>query len=251
MDVSRHEGRVALLTGAGSGIGLATAVRLAGEGAVVVGVDVKPAAVDTARQAVPSGTFSVVDVTDRAAVGTLVDETLAAHGHIDILGNIAGINDSFLPAHEVDDDTWDRVIAVNATAVMRLCRAVLPSMMQRRSGAIVNIASIAGTGGAASGVAYTASKHAVIGITRSIAWTYRPDGIRCNAICPGGVRTNIVSRSDPRSEFGFDRLRPYHALAGRTADADEIATVVSWLSSDEASNLNGAIVTADNGWTSI
>ncbi len=122
-------------------------------------------------------------------------------------------------------------------------------MMERRSGAIVNIASIAGTGGAASGLAYTASKHAVVGITRSIAWTYRPDGIRCNAVCPGAVRTNIVARTDPRSELGLERLRGFHALAGRTADADEIAALVSWLGSAEASNLNGAVVTADNGWT--
>jgi len=251
MDVSRHQGTVALLTGAGSGIGLASAVRLAAEGASVVGCDVNPDAVATARDAVPSGTFSVVDVTDPVAVADLVATTLATHGRIDLLGNIAGINDSFLPAHEVDDEMWDRVIAVNTTAVMRLCRAVLPSMMQRRSGAIVNIASIAGIGGGASGLAYTASKHAVVGITRSIAWTYRPDGIRCNAICPGGVRTNIVSRSDPRSQFGFDRLRGFHALAGRTADADEIAALVSWLGSSEASNLNGAVVTADNGWTAV
>lgn len=249
MDVSRHQGRVALLTGAGSGIGLASAVRLAAEGATVVGCDVNPEAVDNARRAVPTGTFSVVDVTDQAAVDSLVTETLATHGQIDLLGNIAGINDSFLPAHELDDAMWERIMAVNTTAVMRLCRAVLPAMMERRSGAIVNIASIAGTGGAASGLAYTASKHAVVGITRSIAWTYRPDGIRCNAICPGAVRTNIVSRSDPRSDFGYDRLRGFHALAGRTADADEIATLVSWLGSSEASNLNGAIVTADNGWT--
>lgn len=249
MDGSRHQGHIALLTGAGSGIGLATAVRLAAEDAVVVGCDINPSAVEVAREAVPSGVFSVVDVTDAAATDELVAETVASHGRIDVLGNIAGINDSFLPAHELDDAMWDRVIAVNTTAVMRLCRAVLPSMLERSSGSIVNIASIAGTGGAASGLAYTASKHAVIGITRSIAWTYRPDGIRCNAVCPGGVRTNIVSRSDSRSEFGFDRLRGFHALGGRTAEADEIAAVVSWLGCSEASNLNGAIVTADNGWT--
>lgn len=249
MDTTRHTGRVALVTGAGSGIGLATAKRLAEEGAVVVGCDVKASAIDTARTEVPSGTFTVCDVTDGAAVDALVANTLADHGRIDILGNIAGINDAFLAAHEVDDATWDRVIAVNTTAVMRLCRAVLPSMLERASGAIVNIASIAGLGGGASGLAYTASKHAVVGITRSIAWTYRPDGIRCNAVCPGGVRTNIVSRDDPRSDWGLDRLRKFHALADRTADPDEIAALVSWLASAEASNMNGAIVTADGGWT--
>jgi NAD(P)-dependent dehydrogenase (short-subunit alcohol dehydrogenase family) len=249
MDSTRHADRVALLTGAGSGIGLATAVRLAAEGAHVVGCDVRPEAVETARAAVPGGTFTACDVTDQAGVERLVSETVAAHGRIDVLGNIAGINDAFLAAHEVDDATWDRVLAVNTTAVMRLCRAVLPSMQARGAGAIVNIASIAGLGGGASGLAYTASKHAVVGMTRSIAWTYRADGVRCNAVCPGGVRTNIVSRGDPRSDWGLDRLRPFHALSGRVADADEIAALVSWLASDEASNMTGAIITADGGWT--
>ena len=251
MDSSRHTGRIALLTGTGSGIGLATAIRLAAEGATVVGGDVKAEGVEAARAAVPGGTFTVCDVTDQSAVDGLVGRALADHGRIDILGNIAGINDSFLPAHEVDDATWDRVLAVNTTAVMRLCRAVLPGMQDRRSGAIVNIASIAGLGGGASGLAYTASKHAVVGMTRSIAWMYRGDGVRCNAICPGGVRTNIISRSDPRSDWGFDRLRPVHGLAGRVADADEIASLVSWLACDEASNLTGSIITADGGWTAV
>lgn len=249
MDSTRHAGRVALVTGAGSGIGLATAVRLAAEGAVVVGGDVRPEAVEAARAAVPSGTFTLCDVTDQASVEALVGGTLAAHGRIDVLGNIAGINDSFLAAHEVDDATWERVLAVNTTAVMRLCRAVLPAMLERRTGAIVNIASIAGLGGGASGLAYTTSKHAVIGLTRSIAWTYRPDGIRCNAVCPGGVRTNIVSRDDPRSDWGLDRLRRFHALAERLAEPDEIAALVSWLASDEATYVTGAVVTADGGWT--
>jgi NAD(P)-dependent dehydrogenase (short-subunit alcohol dehydrogenase family) len=249
MDRARHTGRVALLTGAGSGIGLATAIRLAAEGATVVGCDVRPEAVDTARAAVPAGTFSVCDVTDQAAIEGLVGDTLANHGRIDVLGNIAGINDAFLAAHEVDDATWERVLAVNTTAVMRLCRAVLPGMQARGAGAIVNIASIAGLGGGASGLAYTASKHAVVGMTRSIAWTYRADGVRCNAVCPGGVRTNIVSRGDPRSDWGLGRLRPFHALASRVAEPDEIAALVSWLGSDEASNMTGAIITADGGWT--
>jgi NAD(P)-dependent dehydrogenase (short-subunit alcohol dehydrogenase family) len=250
MDTTRHAGRVALLTGAGSGIGLATAIRLAAEGATVVGCDVKEAAVETARAEVPGATFSVVDVTDQQALDDLVARTLADHGRIDIVGNIAGINDGFLAAHEVDDATWDRVLAVNTTAVMRLCRAVLPGMQAQGRGAIVNIASIAGLGGGSSGVAYTTSKHAVIGITRSVAWTYKADGIRCNAVCPGGVRTNIVGRGDPASEWGLGRLAPFHGLATPIAQADEIATLVSWLASDEASNVNGAVITADGGWTS-
>jgi NAD(P)-dependent dehydrogenase (short-subunit alcohol dehydrogenase family) len=250
MDTSRHAGRIVVLTGAGSGIGLATAIRLAAEGATVTGCDVKPAAVEAARAEVPSGRFTLCDITDQAAVDELVSRTLGDHGRIDVLGNIAGINDSFLAAHEVDDATWDRVLAVNTTAVMRLCRAVLPSMQVQGAGAIVNIASIAGLGGAASGLAYTTSKHAVIGLTRSIAWTYKPDGIRCNAVCPGGVRTNIVSPDDPRSDWGLARLRPFHTMATPTVEPDQIAALVSWLASEEATNVNGAVITSDGGWTS-
>ena len=249
MDTSRHTGSVALITGAGSGIGLATALRLAGEGAIVVGCDVDAGAVETARAAVPSGTFHVADITDPETVDSLVHGVMAAHGQVDILANVAGVNDAFLPAHDLDDATWDRVMAVNTTAVMRLCRRVLPSMMQRHQGSIVNIASIAGLGGGASGLAYTASKHAVVGITRSIAWTYREEGIRCNAICPGGVRTNILASSPETNEWGFERLKKFHALGTRVARPDEIGALVSWLASAEASFLNGAIVAADGGWT--
>lgn len=250
MDTTRHSGKVALVTGAGSGIGLATVCRLAAEGATVVGCDIRPDAVDEARAAVPDGIFHVADISDPQATDALVDDALAVHGRIDILANVAGINDSFMGAHEVDDATWDRVLAVNTTAVMRLCRRALPSMMEQRRGAIVNIASISGLGGGASGLAYTASKHAVVGITRSIAFMYRDEGVRCNAICPGGVRTNILKTSPPPSEWGFERLAKFHALGVRIAQPDEIAALLSWLASDEASNVNGAVVTADGGWTS-
>jgi NAD(P)-dependent dehydrogenase (short-subunit alcohol dehydrogenase family) len=131
---------------------------------------------------------------------------------------------------------------------MMTCRAVVPGMMAREYGAIVNVSSVGGLGGGASGFAYTTSKHAVIGMTRSIAWTYRAAGLRCNAVCPGGVVTNIGTTSVPRDEWGFAQLKPNHALAGRMAQPDEIAALISWLASDEASNVSGAIVTADNGW---
>lgn len=168
---------------------------------------------------------------------------------MDILANVAGIMDWFLPAHEVDDATWAHVMDVNVTGLMRLSRRVLPQMMQQRSGAIANVASVGGFRGGAAGVAYTTSKHAVIGLTRSTAWTYQTEGIRCNAVCPGGVVTNIGTTAVPRSEWGMRRLQKIHALGERMAEPDEIATLLSWLCSSEASNVNGAIVAADGGWT--
>jgi len=122
-------------------------------------------------------------------------------------------------------------------------------MMERKSGCIVNVASIGGFKGGAAGVAYTASKHAIIGYTRNVAWTYQAEGIRCNAVCPGSVETNIGVTAAPRAEWDLARLTKIHATAGRTAKPDEVAALISWLASAEASNVNGAIITADNGWS--
>ena len=140
-------------------------------------------------------------------------------------------------------------MAVNVNGPMMLCRKVLPGMLERGSGAIVNVASVAGLRGGGAGIAYTASKHALVGMTRSIAWTYRGDGIRCNAVCPGGVQTNIGATAVPRSQWAFERLGLSLALAERAADPDEIAGVLSWLGCDEAANVNGAVLSADGGWT--
>lgn len=253
IDVTRHTGKIALLTGAGSGIGQATALRLAREGATVIGCDVSQAGLDETLAAIRAAGFdasmAVVDVAQQADVDRAVSEVLDRYSRIDIVGNIAGIMDWFLPAHEVDDETWDRVMDVNVNGVMRLSRRVLPSMMAQHAGAIVNIASVGGFRGGAAGVAYTASKHAVVGITRSIAWTYQSEGIRCNAVSPGAVATNIGTTAVPRSEWGIQRLQRIHALSARTADPDEIAALVSWLASEDASNVNGAIISADGGWT--
>jgi len=252
MDLSRHAGRVALVTGAGSGIGRATTLRLAREGALVVGCDVDADGLATTTadlaDAGLEATLLEGDITSQPDVDRVVDETIGRHGRVDVLANVAGINDWFLPAHEVDDDTWARVIAVNITGPLMLCRKVLPFMRDQQSGAIVNVGSVSSLGGGGSGVAYTTSKHAVIGLTRSIAWTYQEEGIRCCAVCPGAVATGIGSTSVPRSEWGLDRLRPVLALRRTIADPDEIAGVISWLASDEATNVNGAIVSSDGGW---
>jgi NAD(P)-dependent dehydrogenase (short-subunit alcohol dehydrogenase family) len=253
MHEQRHQGRVAVVTGAGSGIGQALAARLAAEGAAVVGCDVNQAGLEatlaTVREGGNDATMVPGDVSSQADVDRLVSEAVERHGRVDLLANVAGIMDWFLPAHEVDDETWGRVMAVNLNGPMMLCRKVLPGMLEQGAGAIVNVASVAGLRGGGAGIAYTASKHALVGMTRSIAWTYRGDGIRCNAVCPGGVQTNIGTTAAPRSQWAFERLGKSLAMAERMADPDEIAALLSWLGSDEAANVNGAVVTADGGWT--
>lgn len=253
MDATRHAGRVVIITGVGYGIGRATASRLAQEGAVVIGCDLSDEGLAGAATEFEAAGLSITlekaDVTDQVAVDRLVQGVLARHGRIDILANVAGIMDWFLPAHEVDDVTWNAVLDVNLTGPMRLTRAVLPSMMKQKSGSIVNVGSVGGLRGGAAGAAYTASKHALVGYTRSVAWTYHAAGVRCNVVCPGGVETNIGTTATPRSDWGMAQLGPIHASATGMAKPDEIATLISWLASDEASNVNGAVVVADGGWS--
>jgi NAD(P)-dependent dehydrogenase (short-subunit alcohol dehydrogenase family) len=247
----RQTGRVALVTGAGSGIGQAAAVRLAVEGTTVIGCDVdEPALAETAKMFADeglTGTFVTADVTVQSDVDRVVGELPA--GRVDLLANVAGVMDFFLPVTEVDDATWERVVAVNLTGPMRLCRAVLPLMRAAGRGAIVNVSSIGGLTGSVAGSAYVSAKHGLIGLTRSIAYLYADDGIRTNAVCPGGVRTNIGRTAQPRVEWAYQRLAKSFARGGRMAEPDEIATLISWLGSDEASNVNGAIITSDGGWT--
>ncbi|MDG4797104.1 SDR family NAD(P)-dependent oxidoreductase [Micromonospora sp. WMMD1082] len=251
MSEQRYEGRVALVTGAGSGIGQAVAVRLATEGAYVVGCDVDADGLaETEKQIVDAGRTAVTVIGD-VSVQADVERIVAAlpDGRIDLLANVAGIMDFFLPVTEVDDATWERVMAVNVTGPMRLSRAVLPLMRTAGGGAIVNVASIGGLTGAVAGTAYVTSKHALIGMTRSIAVLYAADGIRATAICPGGVETNIGRTAVPKVPWAYERLSTSFARSTRTAQPDEIATLVSWLGSAEAVNVNGAVVTSDGGFT--
>jgi len=251
MDTTRHAGKVAIVTGAANGIGRATALRLAREGARVVGCDVDPAAIDGTRAAFAAEGVDVellqVDVTKQEDVDRLV---AAAGPRIDILANVAGIMDHFMPLGEVDDATWNRVLDVNLTGVMRLTRAVIPMMKAQGGGAIVTVASKASLGAGASGVAYAASKHGVIGLVKSVAYFYGPDRIRSNAVLPGPVETGIGATAAPANEWPMQRAMLSMATMSAPAQPDEIATAVSWLASDEASNVNGAILSDDGGWSS-
>ncbi|MGB7980758.1 MAG: SDR family NAD(P)-dependent oxidoreductase [Candidatus Nanopelagicales bacterium] len=252
MDTTRHTGKVAIVTGAANGIGRATATRLAREGARVIGCDINDealaAAAAQAERVQLAIEFVQADVTQQADVDRLV---ATAGDRIDILANVAGIMDFFLPLGEIDDATWDRVMAVNVTGVMRLTRAVLPIMQAQGGGAIVTVASKASVGAGAAGVAYTTSKHAVIGLVKSVAYFYGPQGIRSNAVLPGAVATAIGASAQPRVAWAMDRAALSMATMNPDpADADTIATAISWLASDEAVNVNGATLLDDGGWAS-
>jgi NAD(P)-dependent dehydrogenase (short-subunit alcohol dehydrogenase family) len=235
------------VTGAGSGIGLATAQILAREGATVVATDV---AVDRLHDlAADLGEFDVRivsgDITQESTVQELIE---AAAGQIDILANIAGVMDGVVPADEVEDATWQRIFDINVTAVLRTTRAVIPLMRRRASGVIVNIASEASLRGSVGGAAYTASKHAVAGLTKSCAVMYGPQGIRTNAVAPGAVLTGLDMSL--KSEYGPGRLGPImQATMSPPATAEQIAATVAWLASDDAANINGVVLASDGGWS--
>jgi NAD(P)-dependent dehydrogenase (short-subunit alcohol dehydrogenase family) len=245
----RFAGRTAVVTGAGSGIGRATAVRLAREGARVVAVDLAADRLEQLAAELPD--LDLVPV----AVDITADEGLAAvmaavGDRVDALANVAGIMDAFLPPAEVDDATWERVFAVNVTALMRLTRAVLPLMLAAGGGAIVNVSSEASLRASASGVAYTASKHAVNGLTKSTAVFYKGDGIRANAVAPGPVATQIEAPF--KSQHAAGVLGPLmQTMIPPVASADQLAATITWLLSDDASNVNGAILPSDGGWSAI
>jgi NAD(P)-dependent dehydrogenase (short-subunit alcohol dehydrogenase family) len=241
----RFAGKTVIVTGAGSGIGRAIALRIASEGGRVVAADVAEDRVAAIVEELGNGAVGVSgDVSQQADVDRIVD---AAEGRVDALANVAGIMDGFLPPHEVDDETWNRVLGVNLTGPMRLTRAVLPVMLAAGRGAIVNVASEAALRASASGVAYTASKHAVIGLTRSTAVFYASSAIRCNAVCPGAVATNIEGA--PRSEFAMGILGKHLGTIPSVATADQLAAAVCWLASDDSANVNGAVLTSDGGWS--
>ncbi|WP_144875957.1 SDR family NAD(P)-dependent oxidoreductase [Microbacterium sp. 1.5R] len=241
----RFAGKTVIVTGAASGIGKATASRIAREGGRVIAADISAEKLDAFKAELPGIVTVAGDLTQQDAI----DAVIAAAGDtIDGLANIAGINDDFSPAGETTDAVWDRVIAINLTAPFKLMRAVLPIMEKASRGAILNVSSEAGLRGNASGNAYTASKHGIIGVTKSAAFMYGPKGIRVNSVAPGGVATGIPMPPN-MSEYGSGRLAPFQQAIPTVATAEHLAASITFLLSDDAVNINGAVLTSDGGWS--
>jgi NAD(P)-dependent dehydrogenase (short-subunit alcohol dehydrogenase family) len=249
----RLQSKIAVITGAASGIGRATAIRFAAEGASLVIGDRNEERLKEVTEEIRSSGAKVVsalgDISRKQTAEELVDLSLTTYGRIDVLVNNAGIMDYFQGIGELTDEIWRSVFATNVDGPMFTSRRALPRMLKQGGGSIVNIASMSGYSGASAGVAYTASKHAVVGLTRATAWRYAKEGIRCNAICPGAVRTNIGDSMPPdrMDAVGFERAAGFFLLGAAVLEPTDIAALALYLACDESRFVNGTIIGADSG----
>ncbi|SHJ10912.1 SDR family oxidoreductase [Parasporobacterium paucivorans] len=251
--MGRIENQVAVVTGAASGMGKAIAILFAKEGAKVVVADMKlEAAQAVVDEIVAAGGMALAvaaNVTSEEDVQNMIDAAVSVYGTLDILVNNAGIMDNFEPVEAVTDERWQAIMEVNAMGPVRAMRKAIPIFKEKKHGVIVNIASAGGLHGSRAGVIYTASKHALVGVTRNVGFQYANLGIRCNAIAPGAVATNIGKSIYAPNQFGMERAFAGMNLNPRVGEAEEIAKAALFLASDEASFVNATTLVADGGWT--
>jgi len=249
--------RVALITGAGNGIGRAAALAFAGRGARVIVVDRDAAGAErtagTIQQQGGQARFCVADVTKSADVQAYVRTALEAFGSIDCFFNNAGIEGKVAPVAEYDEAEFDQVIGVNVKGIFLGLRHVLPVMVRQKAGAVVNTASVAGLVATPGMSAYVASKHAVIGLTKTAAGEVARSGVRVNAVCPGPIDTRMIhaleSQLNPADPSGVGQRYQASLPLARYGTVDEVANVVMFLCSDLASNVTGAQYVVDGGRT--
>lgn len=251
----RLEGKVAVITGAGSGMGRAMANLFAAEGAKIVAGEWNEATLAEVVAEVRAAGGEIVGVQGNVAVQAeaeaIVDAAVENFGRIDVLCNNAGVMDVNQGAAELSNEMWERVLGVNLNGPMFLTRKAIPAMKAAGGGSIINTASVAGVGGGAAGLAYTVSKHGLVGMTKQTAFRYAQEGIRCNAIAAGAVETNIMQSVDPTKmdQAGSARCQTYYAAIPGQLKATDIANLALFLASDDSKMINGAIIPADAGWT--
>lgn len=253
----RLDGKVAVITGAASGIGLAMATMFAAEGARLVVGDWNAQRLDEAIATIQANGGTIVgiqgNIAEPATAEGLIERALSTYNGLDVLCNNAGVMDYMQGVGELSDDIWRRVLSINLDGPMFASRRAVQYMLAQGGGSIINTASTAGIHGGAAGAAYTAAKHALVGLTRNTAWMYAARGIRCNAICPGATKTHIgetmpTERLDPA---GSQRAQAFAALAPAYLEPADVAALALFLASDESRHINGAIIPADAGWAAV
>ncbi|MCA1025582.1 MULTISPECIES: SDR family NAD(P)-dependent oxidoreductase [Cytobacillus] len=244
----RLQNKVAIITGAASGMGKAEALRFASEGAKVIVADLNMEGAEAVVAEIKENNGEAlavkVNVTEQADLENMVKAAMDHYGQIDVVINNAGIFDKYTNSLETTEQQWDLIFDINVKAIYKITNLVLPNMIKRGEGTIVNIASIAGLVAQMGGAAYTASKHAVVGYTKHIAAVYGSKGIKMNAIAPGTIRTPLTAdmlKTRPTNKIPLDRF----------GNDYEVADLAVFLASDESKFMNGAVVPIDGGYTIV
>lgn len=250
--MGRLDGKVALITGAASGIGLACAQRFALEGAAIAGLDVSEPSREVwagiTRDAA-AVSMHLADVRDETSVAAVVAEVVDRHGQLDVVVNAAGVAGG-CPVHMLESSEWDRILDINLKGTFLVCKHALVRMLEQCSGSIINLSSIEGLEGTEGCAAYNASKGAVVLLTKNMAIDYGRKGIRVNCLCPGFIDTPMtaaVFANEGMDEY-FERFRDHHQL-GRVGRPDEIAAAALFLASEDASFVTGHAMVVDGGFT--
>lgn len=248
----RFEGKSVVVTGASSGMGRRIALDFAAEGATVVAVARRKERLEQLAKESEGLTGKILaypgDISSLEVNEGMIDFAVQQCGKIDVLVNNAGIMDEFKPIGEVDNDQWEKVMKVNLEGPMYAMRKAVQVMCsQENGGNIVNVASIGGVRGSRAGAAYTASKHALVGLTENTAFMYVGNKIRCNVVCPGGVETEVMNSQTNISQFGVARVMAGLDTSIPSGKPEDISSAVLFIASDDAKFMNGSTVVVDGG----
>lgn len=251
--MNNMEGKVAIVTGGGSGIGLETAIAFARKGTSVVVADVDEASgrntVQTIEESGGEALFVKTDVSNAEQVQALVDKTIEQFGRLDYAVNNAGIGGESVPTAEISDEGWQRVIDINLTGVWLCMKREITAMLENGGGAIVNVASILGKVGFATAAAYVSAKHGVVGLTKTAAVEYATQGIRVNVVCPGFIYTPMLENAGMAEGTEMhQQIASMHPMQ-RMGTSEEVANMIVWACSDEASFVTGSSLMVDGGYT--